>query len=233
VGVVRRSRFSGAAMRLVLLILITVGLVVTVTAAFLMLWSGAPSDVRVTEQADRNSSPDSALFGEGSTQDSVGAKSEARRPETQAVAGDSFRFATKLHENHAADYSFRYPDGWELKRHRTISKLKSPGRRFAVSFGLGPRGRVSDAYDEFVALVAETYTDVAVEIVDATHVGDNVAVLARGAATTSAGMRVRFLVTLIERPRNQRAIGALAATNVETARFPRAVKEVLASFRPI
>jgi hypothetical protein len=230
--VVRRSRSSGAAMRLVLLILITVGVVVTVTAAFLMLWSGGPNDVRVADQTGESSS-NRASIGDNSTQETVGAESETRKPEAKGGAGDDFRFATELHENKAAGYSFRYPGHWELETQRRISILTSPNRRIVISFGLGPKGRVSDAYDEFVALVDETYTDVDIEMVDATHVADNVAVLARGAATTTAGIRVRFLVTVIERRENQRAIGALAATNVGSAKFPRAVREVLASFRPI
>jgi hypothetical protein len=219
-------------MRLVLLILITVGLVVIVTAAFLMLWSGGPKDVRVADQTGESSS-NRASIGDNSTHETVEAETETRKPEAKGGAGDDFRFATELHENKAAGYSFRYPRHWELETQRKISIITSPNRRLVISFGPGPKGRVSDAYDQFVALVDETYTDVDIEMVDATHVADNVAVRARGAATTNTGMRVRFLVTVIERRQNQRAIGALAATNVDSAKFPRAVTEVLASFRPI
>jgi hypothetical protein len=102
-----------------------------------------------------------------------------------------------------------------------------------ISFGLGPEGGLPVAYDQFVSLLGETYTDVAVDKVDATRVRDSVGVVLKGSATGSGGVRVRFLATILERPNGQRAIGALAASDVTSARFPPVVQEILASFQPI
>jgi hypothetical protein len=178
--------------------------------------SGTPSTVEA-------STGDSSAENQGGSTDD-GTKGDRR---------GGFRFATELHRNLAGGYMFRYPAEWELDKDQTVSRLMSPDGHVVVSFGLGPVGGLPVAYDEFVALLDDSYNDVAVRKVDATKVGGNVGVLLRGGATTSTGVRVHFLAVVIERKNEQRAIGALAATDFGAASFPPPVREILKSFRPL
>jgi hypothetical protein len=166
----------------------------------------------------------------------AGAEANAGTPASNRDAGgrnESFRFATERYENSAAGYSFRYPNQWRLIRQGTAVRLARPDGHFVVSFGLGPAGGLPVAYDRFVSLLGRTYSDVVVEEVDATRVRGSVGVVLEGSATGAGGVRVRFLATLLERPNGRPSIGALAASDVSSAAFPPAVREVLASFQPI
>jgi hypothetical protein len=209
---------------------LTIIMVVAITVLFWRLWSDDPSYPRKAEQRAGSSSPVRPSSGDSAMQETTGDQIER---DAKTGARDDSGVVTKLHKNQEAGYSFRYPVRWKLETEQTVSRLTRPDRHFVISFGLGPTGGLPVAYDEFVALMDETYADVSVGKVDATHVKDSVGVVARGAATGSAGVRVRFLATVIERPHNERAIGALAATDRSSGKFPPAVLEILASFRPI
>jgi hypothetical protein len=223
---VRRRRNAGPGIWLAPLLLLT--MIVVATAVFIRPRAADLIDPRGADQVGGNSSTVGPSFSIGS-----------RRTETIAptrgteARNESFRSATKLQRNHAAGYSFRYPEDWQLDADRSVSKVTRPDRHFVISFGLGPKGGLPVAYDELVALLDETYANVVVHKVGATHVGGRVGVIVRGAASGSSGRRVRFLATVIERPKNQRAVGALAATDMSSAKFPKAVREILASLRPI
>jgi hypothetical protein len=223
---VRRRRNAGPGIWLAPLLLLTMSVVAT---AVLMRPRAADLiDPRGADQVGGNSSTVRPSFSIGS-----------RRTETMApirgtdARNESFRSGTKLQRNRAAGYSFRYPEDWQLDADRSVSKVTRPDRHFVISFGLGPKGGLPVAYDELVALLDETYANVVVHKVGATHVGDRVGVIVRGAASGSSGRRVSFLATVIERRKNQRAVGALAATDMSSAKFPKAVREILASLRPI
>jgi hypothetical protein len=213
-------------------VLLAITMVVALTAVVAQLWwgdTGAPSrDNSARTSETTNQSPGDA----SATAQSEGNADAPANGEGEA-AGSEFQLATKLHENNAAGYSFRYPNRWKLRSEETVSKLTRPDRHFVISFGLGPQGGLPVAYDEFVALLDSTYGNVVVNKVNPTKVGDNVGVLVKGAATGSAGVRVRFLAAVISRPDDKRAIGALAATDTNTTKFPRAVREILDSLRPI
>lgn len=168
------------------------------------------------------------------TDEAPQSRADWKRREAKAHAGNkTYIFATKIHHNQVGEYSFRYPVEWKLRTQQTVSRLTGPDSRLVISFGLGPPGGLPIAYDEFMALLDESYSDVTVDNVDTTKVDDSLGVVIRGKATGSAGIRWRFLATVLERPNNQRAIGALAATDVDFGKFPPVVSEVLASFRPI
>jgi hypothetical protein len=234
-GVVVRGRgIYGPRARLLPLILVVIA-IGTLAAASLMLWADSRSgsgDVRGAQGDTSGSVPVSSRR--------VGASEpnkdplELARPDGTADASDrSFRFATNLYENHVAGYSFRYPDQWDLQRKQTVSKLTRPDQHLIVSFGLGPKGGLPVAYDKFVSLLDDAYTNVTVDKVNATKIGDSVGVVIKGAATGSDGVRVRFVATVIERPGNRRAIGALAATDLSSVQFPPVVREILSSFQPL
>jgi hypothetical protein len=146
---------------------------------------------------------------------------------------EEFRVATKAHRNPAGGYRFFYPPSWNLTREQSVSRVSRPDDHFIVTFGLGPVGGLPNAYDGFVALLDQSYNDVDVYKVDATKVQENVGVLVRGAATTTSGIRVRFKAAVIGGKNDNRAIGALAATDFDSGEFPRAVNEILESFRRI
>jgi hypothetical protein len=221
-----RRRLSVPGIWLAPLVMLT--MIVVATAVLIRPGAADLIDPGGAHQGGGNSSTVRPSFSVGS-----------RRAETLATTrgtdagNESFRFATKLQSNHAAGYSFRYPEDWQLDADRSVSKLTRPDRHFVISFGLGPKGGLPVAYDELVALLDETYANVVVGKVGATHVGGRVGVIVRGAASGSSGTRVRFLATVIERRKNQRAVGALAATDMSSAKFPKAVREILASLRPI
>jgi hypothetical protein len=231
-GVIQWDGDSRPGMRLLLwaLIAITVG---AIAAVSMKLWTLTHStrprqvDESTTTSAVTRSQSDVATEGANPTDKGT------QESKSSAGEGDDFRFVTEVYENEAAGYSFRYPETWTLQRQGTASRLTRPDRHFVISFGLGPVGGLPVAYDEFVALLGKTYTDVVVDRVDATRVRDSVGVVLKGAATGSGGVRVRFLATILERPNGQRAIGALAASDVTSAGFPPAVREILASFQPI
>lgn len=214
-------------------VLLAITMVVALTTVVAQLWwgdTGAPSG---TDNSARTSeTTKQSPQGASATAQSEGNADATANGEGEA-AGSEFQLASKLHENSAAGYSFRYPNRWKLRSEETVSKLIRPDRHFVISFGLGPQGGLPVAYDEFVALLDSTYGNVVVNKVNPTKVGDNVGVLVKGAATGSAGVRVHFLAAVISRPDDKRAIGALAATDTTTSKFPRVVREILESLRPI
>jgi hypothetical protein len=229
-GVIQWEGDSRAGMRLLLwaLIAITVG---AIAAVSMKLWTLSRSN---PGEADGTTST-SAVVGSqsGDATGEADPSSNGTQESNATVERDDFRFVTRVYENQGAGYSFRYPDQWSLKQQGTASRLTRPDRHFVISFGLGPEGGLPVAYDQFVSLLGETYTDVVVDKVDATRVRDSVGVVLKGSATGSGGVRVRFLATILERPNGQRAIGAMAASDVTSARFPPVVQEILASFQPI
>jgi hypothetical protein len=218
--------------KLPITMLVVIG-VVAATAIFLRLWSGDTGITRAPNEPGGNSSAAGPTFGDGIQERTAGGGGEAATSRRAGAGRRASSSAHKLHKNLAAGYSFRYPADWDLETQQTVSKLTSPDRHFVISFGLGPKGGLPVAYDEFVALLDEAYTNLVVNKVNATHVGGSVGVVARGAATASEGVRIRFLATVIERPGNRRAIGALAATDMKSAKFPPTVREILSSLRPL
>jgi hypothetical protein len=209
-------------------------MVVAFAAVFSVLWTGDSADRPGVGEASGDYSTlrpsfDSDATEEASPNDSVNSAPQA----DNKARKHSYRFTTKVHKHHVAGYSFRYPARWELRTQQSVTKLRRPDGHFVISFGLGPIGGLPVAYDELVALLDNTYADVAVSKVKATHVGGNVGIIAWGAATGKGGVRLRYLAAVVERPDGQRAIGALAATDSSAARFPRVVRDILESFRPI
>ena len=230
-GVIQWDGDSRPGMRLLLwtLIAITVG---AIAAVSVKLWTLSHSNPGEADESTSTSAVVSAESGDA-TADADPSNNGTQASNTDVNERDDFRFVTEIYENEGAGYSFRYPERWSVKSQGTASRLVRPDRHIVISFGLGPEGGLPVAYDEFVSLLGETYTDVVVDKVDATRVRDSVGVVLNGAATGTGGVRVRFLATIIERPDGQRAIGALAASDVTSDRFPPAVREILASFKPI
>jgi hypothetical protein len=234
--VIRRGSYAGLWNRQLPLLILALAVVIVLVAVLSRLGDGDADDAADTRGAIAKAGSNKDEGGAPTGSDAAGSASDqshkSKQP-SQDESDNSYRFATELHQNNAAGYSFRYPHAWKLRTQQTVSRLTRPDRHFVVSFGLGPPGGLPVAYDEFVALLDDSYSKVVVGQVDATKVDGNVGVVVRGKATGSAGVRVRFLATVLERPNNQRAIGALAATDLDFEKFPPAVKEVLASFRPI
>jgi hypothetical protein len=226
-GVIQWDGDSRPGMRLLLwtLIAITVG---AIAAVSVKLWTLSHSNPGEGDGASSTSAVSPSATGDATAEEALGNNGAQA---SNANVND-LRFVTEVYENDAG-YSFRYPERWSVKSQGTASRLVRPDGHIVISFGLGPEGGLPVAYDEFVSLLGETYTDVVVDKVDATRVRDSVGVVLKGAATGSGGVRVRFLATIIERPDGQRAIGALAASDETFTRFPPAVREILASFKPI
>jgi hypothetical protein len=217
-----------------LLPLVLIGtMVITLIAGFSVLWSWNQADRRVIEQESGVSSTLRPSSGSGTTEQADQNVVDNSAPRANNSLKHSYPFATKVHKHRGAGYSFRYPARWELRTQQSVTKLSRPDGHFVISFGLGPIGGLPVAYDELVALLDNTYEDVAVSKVKATHVGGNVGIIAWGAATGKGGVRLQYLAAVIERPDDQRAIGALAATDLSAAGFPPVVREILKSFRPI
>jgi hypothetical protein len=211
------------------LIAITVGVIGAVSVK---LWSLSHSTDRPTDRAARTSSTAEPSTGEASLE-ATEADGFGEAQPGRGADENSYRFATELYQNDAAGYSFRYPGQWSLERQGTASRLTSPDEHVVITFGLGPQGGLPVAYDEFVALLGKTYKGLVVSDVKATRVNESVGVVLRGSATGGGGVPVRFIATILERPGERRAIGALAATDLASASFPAAVGEILTSFRPI
>jgi hypothetical protein len=235
-GVIRRGSYPGLGARQLPLLILAIAAVIVLVAVLSRVFrdedNAAPDTSGAIAEGGANHDQGGAPTGSdtaGKTSDQADESNKSSQGESE----NSYRFATELHENKSAGYSFRYPDAWKLRTQQTVSRLTSPDRHFVVSFGLGPPGGLPVAYDEFVALLDDGYSNVVVGKVDPTKIGGSVGVVVRGKATGSAGVRVRFLATVLERPNDQQAIGALAATDVDLGKFPRAVREVLASFSPI
>jgi hypothetical protein len=222
---IRRSNYPWFRTRPLPVVLILIAVVlVALVAIFFRLWQG---DDAGTSRATRSTTTQgSDATGDADASDESGSSGEDSKNAAR------FQLATRVHRNNVAGYSFRYPKGWRLRTNSTVSRLTRPDRHFIISFGLGPPGGLPVAYDEFVALLDKTYTNVVVDKVNATKVGGNVGVIVKGRAAGSGGVQVRFLATVLQRPNNQRALGALAATDTD-AEFPAAVKEVLSSFKSI
>jgi hypothetical protein len=230
-GVIQWDGDSRPGMRLLLVVLIaiTVGIIAAVSMKLWTLSHSRPADA---DEATNTSAVARSETGD-TTRDADSSNDGAQTSNTNVLERDDFRFVTEVYENQAAGYSFLYPERWSLKTRGTAARLSRPDGHFVISFGLGPEGGLPVAYDQFVSLLGETYTDVVVDKVGATRVRDSVGVVLKGAATGSGGVRVRFLATILERSDGQRAIGALAASDVSSTRFPPAVREILATFRPI
>jgi hypothetical protein len=234
-GVIRTGSYAELWNRQLPLLILALAVVVVLVAVVSRLWGGDANDAADGRGAIAEAGSHKNEGGAPSRSDDAGNAADQGhewKKSSQADSDNSYRFATELHENKAAGYSFRYPDAWKLRTEQTVSRLTRPDRHFVVSFGLGPPGGLPVAYDEFVALLDDSYSNVVVGKVDATKTGGSVGVVVRGKATGGAGVRVRFIATVLERPNDQRAIGALAATDVDIGRFPPAIREVLASFRP-
>lgn len=235
-GVIRRGSYAELWNRQLPLLILALAVVVVLVAVLSRLWGSDANDAAdargAIAEAGSNKDEGGASYGSDDTGHASDQRRESRKS-SQRESDNSYRFATELHQNKAAGYSFRYPDAWKLRTQQTVSRLTRPDRHFVVTFGLGPPGGLPVAYDEFVALLDDSYSNVVVGKVDATKIGGSVGVVVKGKATGSAGVRVRFLATVLERPDDQRAIGALAATDVDVDKFPLAVREILASFRPI
>ena len=225
-GEIRRSNYPWFRTRPLPVVLILIAVVlVALVAVFFRLWQGDDAGTsRATRSTATQGGSDATANGDAS--DGSGSSGE------ESKNAERFRFATRVHRNNVAGYSFRYPKGWRLRTDSTVSRLTRPDRHFIISFGLGPPGGLPVAYDEFVALLDKNYTNVVVDKVNATKVDGNVGVVVKGRAAGGGGVQVRFLATVLQRPNNQRALGALAATDTDAA-FPAAVKEVLSSFKSI
>lgn len=230
-GVIQWDGDSRPGMRVLLwaLIAITVG---AIAAVSMKLWTLSHSGPGEAEGATRTSAVARSENAD-STREANPSNDGAETSNTDVIERGDFRLVTEVYENEAAGYGFLYPEQWIIERQGTASSLTRPDGHFVISFGLGPEGGLPVAYDDFVSLLGETYTDVVVDQVDATRVRNSVGVVLKGAATGSGGVRVRFLATILERADGQRAIGALAASDVTLARFPPVVREILASFQPI
>jgi hypothetical protein len=140
------------------------------------------------------------------------------------------QIATKRRTNLQGGYSFRYSPQWSVRQRAEITRVIGPGHGFVISFGPGPAGGLPVAFDDFSALVRDTYQNVRVNEVDVDCVGGYLSAEARGKGTNGRGTEFEFLAMVIK-PSPGQAVGAFGAWRPEVPRFRLAVTEVIGSFQ--
>lgn len=140
------------------------------------------------------------------------------------------QITTTRRANPQGGYSFRYAQNWNVRQRAEITRVIGPGRDFVISFGPGPTGGLPVAFDEFAALVRETYRNVRVSGVDVDCVGGYLSAAVRGKGTNVRGTDFEFLAKLIK-PSSGQAVGAFGAWRAGVRRLHVAVREVIDSFQ--
>lgn len=142
----------------------------------------------------------------------------------------ALQVATKRRTNLQGGYSFRYSTQWSVRQRAEIIRVIGPGHGFIISFGPGPAGGLPAAFDDFAALVRETYQNVRVNEVNVDCVGGYLSAEARGRGTNGQGTEFEFLAMIIK-PTPGQAVGAFGAWRPDVPRFRLAVTEVINSFQ--
>ncbi len=142
----------------------------------------------------------------------------------------ALQIATKRRTNLQGGYSFRYSPQWSVRQRAEITRVIGPGHGFVISFGPGPAGGLPVAFDDFAALVRETYQNVRVNEVAVECVSGYLSAKARGRGTNGQGTEFEFLAMIIK-PSPGQAVGAFGAWRPEVTRFRLAVTEVIDSFQ--
>ena len=140
------------------------------------------------------------------------------------------QITTKRRANPLGGYSFRHARDWNVRQRAQITRVIGPGHDFIISFGPGPAGGLPVAFDEFAALVRETYRDVRLNEVDVDCVRGNLSAAVRGTGTNALGTDFVFLARIIK-PSPGRAVGAFGAWRPGVPRSHVAVREVIDSFQ--
>jgi hypothetical protein len=140
------------------------------------------------------------------------------------------QITTTRRTNPQGGYSFRYAHSWNVRQRAEITRVIGPGRDFVISFGPGPTGGLPIAFDEFAALVRETYRNVRVSGVDVDCVGGYLSAAARGRGTNVRGTDFEFLAKIIK-PSSGQAVGAFGVWRAGVPRLHVAVREVIDSFQ--
>jgi hypothetical protein len=140
------------------------------------------------------------------------------------------QITTKRRINPQGGYSFRYAQDWNVRQRAEITRVIGPGHDFVISFGPGPASGLPVAFDDFAALVRETYRNVRVNEVDVDCVGGYLSAVVRGRGTNARGTDFEFLARIIK-PSPGQAVGAFGAWRPEVPRSHVAVREVIDSFQ--
>jgi hypothetical protein len=143
------------------------------------------------------------------------------------------RIATAAATNVDGGYRFRYPPHWRREEHDSVSRVTNRSGHLVVTFGLGPRDELKEAFDTFSSLLEKAYAKVTIARYRAESVLGEVALRMRGRAVNDSGDDIRFEALLIEQGQGHRpALGAFAASDAGAGPLPQAVREILVSLEP-
>ena len=146
-------------------------------------------------------------------------------PESVAATSEDGRF-----EDADGQYSFDYPDDWEIDQEDAVTKLLSPGNDIAIAVGPAPPGDVLASSDQLVEGVSDRYAKAQTKSRELTRVGGNLGLTVTGTAVNEFGVRVRFAIVTVEGTNaNNYAITSFAA-GVEGDAADRALAQVVENF---
>lgn len=126
-------------------------------------------------------------------------------------------------------YSFRYPDGWDLDDSGDVTKLLSPARDLALGIGKGPSGDVLSSSESLVDELTARYRKVEAGPPEVTRVDGALAVEVRGTAVNEHGALVHFSLIAIKGGPANYALTAFSSEPLARADVRRRIQRFLSS----
>jgi hypothetical protein len=157
----------------------------------------------------------------------VGISLRPELPEPPATAGSPFG---ELHRNARGGYEFRHPDGWAVRDDRTVTTVRSPGRRAVITFGLAAKGDLQDAERDLVATIRGAYRNVRLTAIQVEPIGGRRAVTIAGAGVNDRGVGIRFLAATVGGPGRNYSITMFTAAGANPDLMEK-LQSILDSFR--
>lgn len=102
-------------------------------------------------------------------------------------------------ENELGAYSFKYPDGWNVSREGSVTRVRSPNGRSVASFGVDEDGgTVLSSFFRLQEMLLDRYRSVSFRRIGTASWPANIAVVGRGKLVNSTGTRMRFLTASVQ-----------------------------------
>jgi hypothetical protein len=145
--------------------------------------------------------------------------------------GPGARLATRAHANEAGSYVFAHPPGWRVRDEGSASRLVSPRRDVAISFGEGAKGGLRGASIQLVSEIEASYRHVDLIGFQLNLIGGEPAISFVGRATGGRGVPLRFQAITVAGPRRNYQVSVFASANADPGDVLPPIQEIVGSFR--
>jgi hypothetical protein len=105
----------------------------------------------------------------------------------------------KTFVNELGAYSFRYPDGWNVSRDGSVTRVRSPNRLSVASFGVDEDGgTVLTSFLRLQDMLLDRYRSASFRRTRTAGWPASTAIVGRGRLVNSTGTRMRFLAASVQ-----------------------------------